>query len=103
MNTPTRSIFAILAVAALSIFAAQAQSPKPIVVQAASATAPAPATTTVAAPDNSASLQEAIRSLQETRAANSEILRKQQAALEQLDDMQKAAAQIKIFAHRTGG
>jgi predicted transcriptional regulator len=102
MNTLKRSIFTILVSAALSILA-QAQSPKAIVVQAASASVPTPASATVAVPDNSASLQEAIKSLQEIRATNSEILRKQQAALEQLDDLQKAAAQIKIFAHRTGG
>jgi cell shape-determining protein MreC len=101
VNSLKRSILTILVGAALSIFAAQAQSPKPIVVQAASAMTPVPAA--AVAPDNSASLQEALRSLQETRAANAEILRKQQAALDQLDELQKAAAQIKIFAHRTGG
>lgn len=101
MNTLKRSILAILLGAALSTLVAQAQSPKPIVVQAASATTPLPAA--VVAPDNSLSLQEAIRSLQEMRAANAEILRKQQAALDQLDELQKAAAQIKIFTHRSGG
>ncbi len=103
MNRLIRAVFLVSILAALSIFVAQAQSPKPIVVQAASATAPAPTSAAVAAPDNSASLQEAIRSLQETRATNSEIMRKQEAVLEQLDEVQKAAAQLKIFAHRTGG
>jgi len=97
----TRSISFICIFAALSILAVKAQSPKPIIVQAASATtAPASA---VAVPDNSASMQTAIKSLQEARAANSETLKKQEAVLEQLDEMQKNASQLKIFAHRTGG
>ena len=48
-------------------------------------------------------MQTAIKSLQEARAANSETLKKQEAVLEQLDEMQKNASQLKIFAHRTGG
>jgi cell shape-determining protein MreC len=102
MNSLARSVFFISIFAALSLFAAKAQSPKPIVVQAASATTSAPASA-VAVPDSSASLQAAIKSLQEARAANSETLKKQEAVLEQLDEMQKNAAQLKIFAHRTGG
>ena len=100
MNSLTRSVFFISIFAALSLFAAKAQSPKPIIVQAASATTPA---ATVAVTDNSASLQTAIKSLQDARAANSETLKKQEAVLERLDEMQKNAAQLKIFAHRTGG
>jgi hypothetical protein len=42
----------------------------------------------------------AIKSLQEIKAANDETLRKQQNTLERLDDLQKAAEQIKIFAKR---
>jgi cell shape-determining protein MreC len=102
MNLLTRSVFFICIFAALSIFAAKAQSPKPIIVQAASAPTSVPAAA-VAVPDNSASLQTAIKSLQEARAANSETLKKQEAVLEQLDEMQKNAAQLKIFAHRSGG
>jgi hypothetical protein len=100
MNSLTRSVFFISIFAALSLFAAKAQSPKPIIVQAASAATPA---AVVAVTDNSASLQAAIKSLHEARAANSETLKKQEAVLEQLDEMQKNAAQLKIFAHRTGG
>ena len=102
MSSLTRSVFFISIFAGLSIFAAKAQSPKPIIVQAASPANSAP-TSAVAVPDNSASLQTAIKSLQEARAANSETLKKQEAVLEQLDGMQKNASQLKIFAHRTGG
>jgi hypothetical protein len=95
-----RQILFIPLCAAISIFAANAQSPQPIVVQAAtpppvsSAAAPAPARDAV-------SVSESVKLLQEMKAANAETLKKQQAVLQQLDDVQKAAEQIKIFAHRT--
>jgi hypothetical protein len=46
-------------------------------------------------------MSESVKLLQEMKAANAETLKKQQAVLEQLDDVQKAAEQIKIFAHRS--
>src|ERR1700704_4567880 len=103
MNTLTRAAFFISIFAALSLFAVKAQSPKPIIVQAASATTSAPTSAPVAASDNSASLQAAIKSLQEAKAANSETLKKQEVAWEQLDERQKAAAQLGLFAPRIGG
>ena len=39
--------------------------------------------------------------LQQVKAANEEILRKQAATLEQLDDLEKAADQIRIFTGRS--
>lgn len=85
----------------MSIFAVNGQSTKPIVVQAATpppaSSAAAPASLPVRDPD---SLSGAVKLLQEMKAANAETLKKQQAVLQQLDDVQKAAEQIKIFAHR---
>jgi hypothetical protein len=75
-----------------------AQSPTPVIVPAATsavASAPGPA-----APDNSGSLQAALKMLQEMKAANEETLRKQVATLEQLDELEKAAEQIKIYTKR---
>jgi hypothetical protein len=90
--------------AAMSVFAARAQSPAPIVVQAASAaTVPsnsASATTSPPAAQDSEALQAALKSLREIKAANDETLKKQEAALQQLDELQKTADQVKIFGKR---
>lgn len=86
---------------------ATAQEPTPgqMVVQAASAPAAAPAKvskpTTVPAMDSGSSpMQTAIKALQQAKAANDETLKKQEATLQQLDDLQKAVDQLKIFAKR---
>jgi len=84
---------------------AHAQQPTPqlMVVQAANApAAPAAAkTATTVSPDKStSSLQAAIKALQQAKAANDETLKKQAAMLEQLDELQKAAEQLKVFAKR---
>ena len=83
--------------------AAHAQKPTPplIVVQAASAGPAAPSPALPA--QDSGSIHRAVKSLQEIRTANDETLKKQDAALQQLEEMQKAADQLKIFAHRSGG
>ena len=89
-------IFCLLALLALS--AAQAQSPAPIIVQAASA---APATTKVSGAVAAATtMPEAIKMLEQVKAANDEVLAKQKAALERLDELQDAADQLRIFAKR---
>ena len=75
-----------------------AQSPVPVIVQAATpAVAPARAPS---APDNAASVQGALKMLQEMKAANEETLRKQAAILQQLDELEKTAEQIKIYTKR---
>jgi len=91
-------------VAALSLFAAKAQTPVPIIVQAAApATAPQPSTAApnaISAAQDSASLQAALKSLQEIKAANAETLKKQAATIQQLDELQKLADEMKIFSKR---
>jgi hypothetical protein len=90
-------VFALL----LVVVGVRAQSPTPIIVQAASATAatstsskPAPAAT------DTQSLPNAIKSLEQIKAANDEVLAKQKAALERLAELQDAAEQLRIFAKR---
>lgn len=96
--------FTLLSLALLLAFvsaATRAQSPAPIVVQAASpvtATAPAPAS--VPARQESPSVESAIKTLEQIKAVNQEILSKQKAALQRLDEIQQAAEQLKIFAKR---
>jgi len=79
----------------------KAQSPAPIVVQAASGTTvtstSSKAVTT--APDVH-SIPDAIKLLEQIKAANDEVLAKQKAALERLNELQDAADQLRIFAKR---
>ena len=75
-----------------------AQSPIPVIVPAAT-----PAVTSSLAPaipENSGSIQAALKMLQEMKAANEETLRKQAATLQQLDELEKAAEQIRVYSKR---
>jgi hypothetical protein len=78
-----------------------AQSPTPIVVQAivvpGTAATTAPVLNVSSATTNESAL---IKALLEMKAANAEILRKQTATLLQLEEMEKAAEQIKIYTKR---
>jgi hypothetical protein len=88
------SIFAL----ALFISVSSAQSPMPVVVPAMT-----PATTTqtpVAAAVTTTSTQTALKALQAMKAANDEILKQQAATLEKLDEMEKAAQEIRIYTKR---
>ena len=92
MRAMTLSILGIFALAGML----PAQSP--VIVPAAT-----PAVTSSqapAAPDNSGSLQGALKMLQEMKAANEETLRKQAATLEQLDELEKAADQLRVYSKR---
>jgi hypothetical protein len=94
-----RQIFWTSIFVATSIFVMRAQSPAPIVVQAAS-----PATTSSTPPpapvQSSSSVQAAIKEVEQMKAKNDEILKRQEAALQQLDEMQQAAEELKIFSKR---
>jgi hypothetical protein len=55
-----------------------------------------------AAPDNAAgSIQAALSALQAMKAANDEILKQQAATLVKLDEMEKAANEIRIHTKRS--
>ena len=88
-------VFAVL----LAVGGVSAQSPTPIVVQAASATAAISTTSAPAAADVH-SIPDAIKLLEQIKAANDEVLAKQKAALERLDELQDAADQLRIFVKR---
>jgi len=75
-----------------------AQSPTPVIVPAAT-----PAVKSSQAPgasQTSESVPGTLKMLQEMKAANEETLRKQAATLLQLDELEKTAEQIKIYAKR---
>lgn len=83
----------------MSISLARAQSPAPILVRAASPSAAAASVPTISA-QGSASVEAAIKLLEEIKAKNEETLKKQEAALQQLEEMQQAAQQLRIFSKR---
>jgi len=92
-----RTYFLIFAAAVL-VSIASAQSPLPIVVPAMTpaATAKIPATPAVA----TVSTQTTLKALQEIKAANTEILKQQEATLQKLDEIEKAANEIRIYTKR---
>jgi hypothetical protein len=93
-----RSVKIFCLILALAFSAVNAQSPTPVVVQAASSNPP---TSTPAAPIAAvSSVPDAIALLEKIKAANDEVLAKQKAALERLDELQQAADQLRIFAKR---
>lgn len=76
-----------------------AQSPVPVIVPAMT-----PATTTIApaaATEADNSLSGALKLLQEMKAANDEVLAKQAATLTRLEELQKAANEIRIYTKRS--
>jgi hypothetical protein len=77
---------------------AQAQTPTPVIVPAATQPPTAPAAV-AEKPDSE--LSNNLKALQEIKAANDELLRKQQATLELLDQIQKEADQIRILSKRS--
>ena len=93
-------ILAALLLAALSPLSAQ--SPIPVLVPANSSAAAASTTTTSApqAAEAAPSLSSVVKMLEELKAANEETLKKQEATLAQLDELEKAAEQIRIYTKR---
>jgi hypothetical protein len=85
-----------------------AQTPEPTVIGVAPTSEPTPiamsTAPTIAAPAEAAKEQAEvatnIKELQELKAQNVEILKQQQAALDQLDQLQKEAEQLRIFSKR---
>jgi hypothetical protein len=94
MRVIALSVFAILGLASVM----PAQSPMPVIIPAVT---PAVASSRASAvSENSASLQAALKVLREMKAANEETLGKQAATLGQLDELEKAADQIRVYSKR---
>lgn len=75
-----------------------AQTPMPVIVPAMT-----PATTAqspVAAAVTTTSTQTTLKALQAIKAANEEILKQQEATLQKLDEIEKAAQEIRIYTKR---
>lgn len=101
MKIPTNLLAAFLMTVTTGISTANAQSPAPIVVQAANsaATTSTSSKITTSATDLD-SLAAAIKQLELIKAANEEVLSKQKAALEKLEELKESADQLQIFAKR---
>ena len=83
----------------LSLSATKAQSPAPVIVQAASPSTP-PSKPVAATVPVSSSVPDAIKLLEQLKATNDEVLAKQKAALDQLDELQQAVDDLRIFSKR---
>ena len=93
MRTLLLSLFAAVALASLS----NGQSPVPVVVPAMTPATTAKSPATVNAPS---STQAALQTLQAMKAANDEVLKQQAATLQKLDELEKAANEIRIYTKR---
>jgi hypothetical protein len=93
------SLIAII-VLAVACGTSKAQSPAPIVVQAATAATPAPAPAQTQGAPEPASVQSALKVLEELKIKNDDVLRKQEATLQQLDDIVHAVEQLRIYSKR---
>lgn len=92
----------LLALAALSMGTltsdSSAQTPAPVIIQAAT---PAPVVAPQApAPAEEAKSANTLQLLLEMQATNAATIKKQEAALATLEELQKAAEEIKIFSKR---
>jgi len=91
--------FAALTAGALALGAVDAQSP--VIVQPAnSVPANAPATAPIAAAPAASDLKTMVADLQAMQTKNEETLKKQEAALATLDELQKAVEELKVFSKR---
>ena len=94
----TRLFFLLLCLNAFAVL--NAQSPAPIVVQSANQPATSTSSKAGAPAADVQSIPAAIQLLEQIKAGNAEVLAKQKAALEKLDELQEAADQVRIFAKR---
>jgi hypothetical protein len=93
-----RTLFLSILAAAMVVSIGRAQTPIPVVVPAMTPATNAQGPVTAAV--TTASTQTALKALQAIKAANDEILKQQAATLEKLDEMEKAAQEIRIYSKR---
>ena len=96
----------LIATGALIASHSSVKSEQPIIVQAANGvTATSSPGAPVAAARNSSTASPeafvvAIRTLEQIKSGNAEVLKRQEATLQQLDQLQQAAEELKIFSKR---
>ena len=92
-----RALILSFVAAAILVSSGNAQTPMPIVVPAMT---PTSARTPVAAAVTTAAATTTLKALQEIKAANDEILKQQAATLGKLDEIEKAANEIRVYSKR---
>jgi hypothetical protein len=92
--------FTAFTAALLAAGSLESQTPAPVIIEAATSVAAGPAAKTPASSTAVAAAQDTMQLLEEMRATNAATIKKQEAALETLDALQKAAEEIKIFSKR---
>jgi hypothetical protein len=92
------SIFSVLATLVLAFGVVNAQTP--VIVQAADATPENSAARAPAVGTSVGDSKSMLEALQEMQALNEATIKKQEAALVLLDELQKAAEEVKIFSKR---
>jgi hypothetical protein len=91
-------VFSVSIVCLLCLRSSEGQMAAPVIIQAAT---PAPAGVVKPnAPTLETGAQSTVQLLQEMQAANADTIKKQEAALATLDELQKAAEELKIFSKR---
>jgi len=93
-------LFSVSVAVCISTITAQQPTPRMVVVQPATTSAPASAAPATAATPSDAAVANAIKMLEQIKATNDTTLKKQEAMLQQLDELQKAAEQLKVFSKR---
>jgi hypothetical protein len=92
-----RALILVFISAMIIVSTSDAQSPMPVVVAAVT---PAAAQTPAAAAVSIAATQTTLKALQTMKAANDEILKQQEATLLKLDEIEKAANDLRIYSKR---
>jgi hypothetical protein len=90
--------FCALIFAVLLVLSSRGQTPAPVIIQAATPLPAVVAKSATAAP--ATNTKTILQLLQEMQATNAATIKKQEAALATLDELQKAAEEIKIFSKR---
>jgi len=97
----TKAVIYLMCVATIAcVVTLTAQQPSPMIIVQPAGAAPAPAAAAVAPSSGDSAVAAAIKTLEQVKATNEATLRKQEAMLQQLDDLQKAAEQLKVFSKR---
>lgn len=91
-------LFCGLLFCALSFQKSEGQTPAPVILQAVTPGSAVAAQPAAAAPESET--KTTLQLLQEMQTTNAATIRKQEAALATLDELQKAAEEIKIFSKR---
>ena len=95
-----RTKILVLLLFLMAFVTVNAQPPAPIIVQAATSPSITSAASKMTGPVDAQSIPAAIMLLEQIKAGNDEVLAKQKAALEKLDELRDAADQLRIFAKR---